>query len=136
MRIARTIAVLTALVAGSFVAPVAPASDAAVYCQFALIWQNADVPGEDAGGTFSPNCVMAEGAGPNNAVRDLQYSLNRCHGRSLATDGEFGPKTRQALITVQQALRITADGVYGPQTARAMSHRVINSTTACKRITF
>jgi len=40
----------------------------------------------------------------------------------LAKDGDFGPATKAALIRVQQYHRITADGIYGPQTALAMRH--------------
>lgn len=134
MRTVRSIAVIAALVAGSFVAPTAPIAAAAVYCNIGLLWQNAYVPGEDSG-SFSPNCVMASGAGPNNAVSNLQSSLRTCYGRSISVDGEFGPQTRSALIAVQRALKIADDGVYGPQTARAMSHR-LNGGGSCKRITF
>jgi hypothetical protein len=39
-------------------------------------------------------------------------------------------------VQVQQALHIADDGVYGPQTARAMSHVIVSGGGACKRITF
>jgi len=135
MRTVRNFAVTAALVAASFVVPSAPTAAAAVYCDIAIVWQNAYTPGEDIDFTFTPNCVMASGAGPNNAVGQLQTSLNKCHGKALRVDREFGPKTRAALIQVQQSLHITADGVYGPQTARAMRHAPVGSG-ACKRITF
>jgi hypothetical protein len=135
MRTVRSIAVIATLVAGTLIAPTAPIASATVYCTFGLVWQNAYVPGEDSG-TWSPGCVMASGAGPNNAVRTLQSNLNKCHGKSLAVDGEFGPATRSALIAVQRALQITADGVYGPQTARAMSHGRSDGGSGCKRVTF
>jgi len=113
--------------------PAGPAS-AAVTCNIGLVWQNAFVPGEDHG-SFSPNCVMGQGA-HSNAVGNLQGNLNSCHNRNLDVDNEFGPLTRSALISVQRSLGIAADGVYGPQTARAMRHVIVNGGGTCKRVTF
>jgi hypothetical protein len=113
--------------------PAGPAS-AAVTCDIGLVWQDTFVPGEDSG-SFSPNCVMGQGA-HSNAVGTLQENLNYCHGQHLAVDNDFGPLTQSALMTVQRALNIAVDGVYGPQTARAMSHNIVGSGGACKRITF
>ncbi len=44
-------------------------------------------------------------------------------GISIRLDGRFGPATRAALVKVQQYHRISADGVYGPQTARTILHK-------------
>ncbi|HVQ90780.1 MAG TPA: peptidoglycan-binding domain-containing protein [Mycobacteriales bacterium] len=109
-----------------------PAS-AVPQCTIDLVWQNAYVPGEDSG-SFSPNCQMGQGA-VSNAVRELQFTLNQCYQKNLATDGNFGPATRSALISVQRAAGASADGVYGPQTARAINHPIVASRL-CKRITF
>jgi peptidoglycan hydrolase-like protein with peptidoglycan-binding domain len=103
-------------------------------CTIALVWQNAFVPGEDSG-SFSPNCTMGQGS-LSNAVAELQDSLNRCHSQNIDVDREFGPRTRAALIATQRDLHISADGVYGPQTARAMSHVIVAGGGRCKRITF
>jgi Putative peptidoglycan binding domain len=111
----------------------APAS-AVPTCTIGLVWQDAFVPGEDSG-SFSPNCVMGQGA-VSGAVAELQDSLNRCHGRNIAVDRQFGPRTRAALVQTQRELGIAADGVYGPQTARAMSHLIVSGGGRCKRITF
>jgi len=125
------LATIACAAAGVLAVPAGPAA-AAPYCDIALLWQNAHVPGDSA--ALRPNCVMAQGAGPSGAVQTLQYSLRDCHHMTIATDGEFGPQTRRVLTAVQSSLGIAADGVYGPQTARAMSHRVAGG--GCKRITF
>ncbi|MCW6052406.1 peptidoglycan-binding domain-containing protein [Microcoleus sp. A2-C5] len=51
----------------------------------------------------------------NEDVRYLQRLLN-VSGASLNTDGSFGPKTQQALISFQQQKQIAADGIVGPKT--------------------
>lgn len=60
-------------------------------------------------------CELKYGSG-GTGVRALQAALNECHGQSLSVDGDFGNKTRNALIAVQKSLGISADGVYGPTT--------------------
>ena len=45
-------------------------------------------------------------------------------------DGTYGWGTKQALIEFQYAYGLTADGVYGPATAKALSSRV---TGACRK---
>ncbi|MEN3361576.1 MAG: hypothetical protein V7637_5558 [Mycobacteriales bacterium] len=112
--------------------PAGPAS-AVPTCVIDLDWQNAFVPGEDTG-SFSPNCEMGQGA-VSNAVAELQSTLNQCYHKSLSVDRNFGPLTRSTLIAVQRSLGISADGIYGPQTARAMTHPIVASRS-CKRITF
>ena len=49
------------------------------------------------------------------AVQALQYLL-RHHGRTIAADGEFGPKTANAVKAFQQSRGLAADGKAGPQT--------------------
>lgn len=48
----------------------------------------------------------------------LQHALNRVPytGAAIATDGVFGPHTRDKVIAVQHHYRITADGIVGPVT--------------------
>jgi hypothetical protein len=133
-RAVRNILLTAAFAAGAvLVAPAAPAS-AVAYCDIGLVWQNAYVPG-NGDLPFSPNCISAQGAGPNGAVQTLQLNLRDCHRKALDPDGHFGPITRRALTDVQKDLRIRADGVYGPQTARAMSHQIVGGG-GCKKITF
>ena len=53
-------------------------------------------------------------------VRWLQEALNRVVGARLTVDGRSGPATRAAIRTFQQRHGLTADGVVGPQTERAL----------------
>ncbi|MEU7823091.1 peptidoglycan-binding domain-containing protein [Catellatospora sp. NPDC049133] len=83
-----------------------------------------------ANGSETWRCSMRYGLGTTGkfsyAVLQLQDSLNLCYGKviggRIGADGEFGTQTKNALVKVQRALGITADGVYGPQTAAAMQH--------------
>ena len=50
-------------------------------------------------------------------------STGRNLGINLLQDGKFGPLTRAALVKVQKHHGISADGVYGPQTARTILHK-------------
>jgi peptidoglycan hydrolase-like protein with peptidoglycan-binding domain len=52
-------------------------------------------------------------------VRTLQHLLN-AGPASLVVDGDFGPKTDDAVRAAQRAHRLTVDGVVGPQTWRAV----------------
>jgi peptidoglycan hydrolase-like protein with peptidoglycan-binding domain len=83
-------------------------------------------------GSYRWSCLLAKGA-HGTAVYELQSEINDCYSSSpqwggvklglhLAEDGDFGPATKTALIKIQQYHKITADGVYGPQTALAMRH--------------
>jgi peptidoglycan hydrolase-like protein with peptidoglycan-binding domain len=63
-----------------------------------------------------PNVRMRDnGAG----VRELQQQLNEVLGTNLRVDGQFGPRTREAVRDLQSVFGIPADGIYGPMT-RAM----------------
>lgn len=63
----------------------------------------------------------------------LQTALNDCYGFKLAEDGFFGAATRSAVRRVQQIHHITVDGVYGPQTMKAMNWRLTNEYTSSER---
>lgn len=66
-----------------------------------------------------------------SAVTIIQQQLVR-HCSSLTRDfidGVYGSSTQAALIRFQYAYGLTADGVYGPATARALNGRV---TGACQ----
>jgi peptidoglycan hydrolase-like protein with peptidoglycan-binding domain len=56
-----------------------------------------------------------------DGVGTLQAALKLCNGQTqLAVDGSFGPLTKAAVIAVQSAHGITADGGYGNQTRGVM----------------
>jgi Putative peptidoglycan binding domain len=80
------------------------------------------------------SCYLSYGS-TGEAVKSLQRALNYCYSNSdhsyvlnavnlgfdpLAVDGQFGRKTRAALVAAQQYHGISADGGYGPQTATTM----------------
>ena len=56
-------------------------------------------------------------------VRDLQISLNRVMGFSLAEDGIFGPATRAAVVAFQSAQGMAPSGNAGP-TVLARLHKL------------
>ena len=53
------------------------------------------------------------------AVREAQ-SLLRAHGHTIDVDGDFGPKTRQAVEAFQRSRGIGVDGIIGPETLREL----------------
>lgn len=84
-------------------------------------------------GSYRWSCLLSRGA-HNIAVLTLQQTINSCYGTTpqrggiklglrLAEDADFGPATKAALIKVQQYHRISADGIYGPQTATTIRHQ-------------
>lgn len=64
-------------------------------------------------------CVLGVG-NQGSAVRALQRALRSCNGQNIAVDGVYGPNTRRAVLNVQARAGIARDGVYGPNTANAM----------------
>lgn len=51
------------------------------------------------------------------------YNLQKCLnflGASLATDGIYGPKTKQAVKDFQTKYNLLIDGIYGPQTQKKL----------------
>lgn len=54
----------------------------------------------------------------------LQTILRDEYTYSLVPDGQFGSKTDAALRVMQQALKVTVDGIYGNQTAQARYAKV------------
>ncbi len=65
--------------------------------------------------TWSALIVTTKSGSTGSAVIALQRQLN-AHGKSLTTDGNFGPKTKAAVESFQKSKGLTADGVAGPQT--------------------
>ncbi|MBZ6283196.1 peptidoglycan-binding domain-containing protein [Streptomyces olivaceus] len=74
-------------------------------------------------GTGSRNCEMSLGAQSSGVTR-LQFAFNDCYnGRAnIAEDGRYGTETRNAVRYIQEQTDGAAavDGVYGPQTRKAM----------------
>jgi hypothetical protein len=63
-----------------------------------------------------PNSTPTLGPGARGpAVMTLQQQLNGA-GASIEADGDFGTRTRAAVVAFQQGAGLTADGIVGPQT--------------------
>ena len=80
------------------------------------------VPGEDAP---YPGSALEEGS-TGAAVRQVQQWLNQvsraqCGMVDVTEDGIFGPATRAAVLTFQEAEGLTADGIVGRVTWDALS---------------
>ncbi|RKN39670.1 peptidoglycan-binding domain-containing protein [Micromonospora endolithica] len=78
-----------------------------------------EVPVYRTSGSNSLLCVMSYGDRGDD-VSQLQWTLNYCYGEGLSLDGDFGSRTKSALIRAQKREGIGADGIYGPQTAQAL----------------
>ena len=68
------------------------------------------------------------------AVAQLQSILNDRHQAMLDVDGDYGPATEAAVLVVQQALGVTADGLWGPETAAASYRLGLRVTTRIKEL--
>ncbi|WP_026163640.1 peptidoglycan-binding domain-containing protein [Kribbella catacumbae] len=66
---------------------------------------------------------------PTAAIKTLQRNLNFCYGSTLRIDGKYGANTAAVVKRVQTRHKLTADGVYGPQTRSAMNWRQYNPGT-------
>jgi Putative peptidoglycan binding domain len=91
-----------------------------------------DVPVYRTGGSSSVLCVMSQGDRGDD-VNQLQWTLNYCYSERLTQDGVFGSLTKSALIRAQRREHISADGIYGPQTALAILHPQV-PTGGCGRL--
>lgn len=108
------------------------ASAARLSCNTVFILQDAWVPGFYP--SFDPyNCELRRGD-TGEAVKQLQNTMDICYREELVTDGQFGPATQAALRRVQAKAGTAADGIYGPNTRRAMLHQNTNGVT-CKHVT-
>lgn len=65
-----------------------------------------------------PGWVVQSGA-KGSTVRDVQRQLI-LKGYRIADDGDFGPKTREAVCEFQRQSRLTVDGKVGPNTWAAL----------------
>lgn len=87
-------------------------------------------------GSRSQACYMKYGD-RGGGVSQLQSALRYCYGADLDGTGYFGAKTKAAVERVQRLHGITVDGVYGPQTFKAMRWREFKeqgiNSTGCYR---
>jgi hypothetical protein len=125
-------AALAATALGGGLLAVSPASPANAYpqCTTFAVYHGANVPSTSSG---SVTCQMGQGA-QSTAVLYLQYTLNYCYNAGLSQDGEFGPKTKAALIRAQAAAHAGQDGVYGPETRSKIMHRGTAPDFGCVRV--
>lgn len=84
---------------------------------FAAQGGNTPAPAQPAGGYLVPATVKRGSTGL--AVRKAQ-GLLVAHGHAVAVDGDFGRATDGAVRTFQSRHRLTADGIVGPRTWRAL----------------
>ncbi|WP_433120688.1 peptidoglycan-binding domain-containing protein [Micromonospora sp. CA-246542] len=80
--------------------------------------------------TGNKHCYLTYGHS-GSAVLVLQEALNNCYARSLTLDGNYGPKTRDAVRYAQHKINedivyanIAEDGEYGPQTRAYMGFAI------------
>ncbi|WP_033441855.1 peptidoglycan-binding domain-containing protein [Saccharothrix sp. NRRL B-16314] len=119
-------AVSMAMLGAGLATLTAAPANAAVSCTHAITISSdpsgsyATVPGVSYGVPWGPgDCHLSEGSS-GAGVKAMQRGLNSCYGAGLTADGQFGPKTRSALITVQKAIGVSADGIFGPNTRGTM----------------
>ena len=126
-------------VAGAVLVQASPAAAATKLCTITVNHQSAGhnmaVPAARDG---DDNCLIGNGnlgcfGSGCGAVKTLQGTLNRCYGAGLVVDGEFGPKTRAALINAQRRAGTSPDGTYGPNTKRAIRHQSNDVPTRCEQ---
>lgn len=100
-------------------------------CNSVRDWFNAAVP--DVSSTSSVDCAMGLHAN-SDAVGRLQLTMNVCYGEHLVVDNDFGPLTQAALKRTQTKAGTPADGVYGPNTRKAMRHQSNDVPNVCVRV--
>ncbi|MBD0839283.1 peptidoglycan-binding protein [Streptomyces sp. TRM68416] len=71
------------------------------------------------------DAVISKGRNnPSHVVKEAQCllnSYNTWHGRpAIAVDGIFGSETHNAVVAFQKRMKITVDGIVGPQTWRKL----------------
>lgn len=83
--------------------------------------QSVHVPVYTGGPYFvqgSASCILRIGDS-NAAVTFLQKNLNFCYLANLTVDGNYGPRTRSAVIKAQKQMGVPADGVWGRRSTLA-----------------
>lgn len=64
----------------------------------------------------STHLITIRSGSNNQHVKDLQWLLKNKHGYSLTIDGDFGAKTKAAVIDFQKKHGLVADGIVGAKT--------------------
>lgn len=68
----------------------------------------------------STHLITVRSGSDNRHVSDLQWLLKHKHGFDIKIDGEFGAKTKAAVIAFQKKHKLTADGIVGKKTWRKL----------------
>ena len=79
------------------------------------------------GNIFTPNAIVAQAYSYD--TKTIQQKLNSWGYYKGSVDGVYGAKTREAVKAFQRKNGLTADGVVGPATAKAMGISSISTTT-------
>ncbi|MFD7078295.1 peptidoglycan-binding protein [Nocardioides sp. NPDC059952] len=74
----------------------------------------------DSNSANTPLCYLNPGH-TGNAVKTLQRALNQCYGRNLDVDGIYGDATKAAVKVAQGRHGLKQDGLFGPNTSKAMT---------------
>jgi len=112
------IAAMTALAFGGLATPVLSSSAEAAQPIASQCPSNYQV-----GAKNNVTCVKLIQAGLNT----LKYTDNS--GAKLAVDGDYGTKTKQAIIKFQKAKGLSQDGIAGPKTIAALDKALVNKPT-------
>lgn len=64
----------------------------------------------------STHLVTVKSGNDSRHVSDLQWLLKHKHGFDIKIDGEFGAKTKAAVIAFQKKKKLSADGIVGKKT--------------------
>jgi len=70
--------------------------------------------------TLSKLVVTVENKDSNDAVRAAQYLLKNKFNYDIVVDGVFGKNTLAAVKSFQTSMKLTADGIVGPNTWREL----------------
>lgn len=83
----------------------------------------AAAPGEVLPANLTETRPLLKSGASGDAVRELQQLLNSL-GFPCGVDGRFGPNTRSAVESFQEAHGLSVDGKVGPDTWRALGESV------------
>lgn len=93
----------------------------------------------DESGTAAPGDTTVRGddegdasAGATEVVREIQRDLEALGFYDGAIDGDYGPRTEDAVSAFQADQGLTADGQYGPQTAAALVAAHADAPASCE----